>query len=352
MADRSILVNKEPEGYRIVAFYGAYRGAARLALSLAEQGKADQARVWLDRVRQEVPIGSGDDPISGALFSRLWQEGSSTADASAVRRAAAALLIAEDTAAVTLPILEDARAKADPSLQNVVSAALGEVYFGAKQYSKALAIAEELMKALPQSPTALRLALRSAYALGGREQAERVIKANLDRFAQNIPALRMMGAVALTFGDTERSSAMGREIIAAGRATASDYNQVAWGDLVGGKVTAESLDFGNKGLLESNNSPGIMHTLAAVEAEAGKLAEARAMILQRLKTQNSVEPDENDWYVFGRIAEQYGLTTEASVMYRRLSKPKNELAIPSSSYALAQRRLVLLEPGSAKVPAR
>jgi hypothetical protein len=208
------------------------------------------------------------------------------------------------------------------------------------------------MKALPQSPTALRLALRSAYALGGSEQAERVIKANLDRFAQNIPALRMMGAVALTFGDTERSSAMGREIIAAGRATASDYNQVAWGDLVGGKVTAESLDFGNKGLLESNNSPGIMHTLAAVEAEAGKLAEARAMILQRLKTQNSVEPDENHWYVFGRIAEQYGLTTEASVMYRRLSKPKNELAIPSSSYALAQRRLVLLEPGSAKVPAR
>jgi len=51
------------------------------------------------------------------------------------------------------------------------------------------------------------------------------------------------------------------------------------------------------------------------------------------------EADDNDWYVFGRIAESYGLKDEAASMYRRLERPRNERLIPSSSYPLAQKRL-------------
>jgi hypothetical protein len=58
-----------------------------------------------------------------------------------------------------------------------------------------------------------------------------------------------------------------------------------------------------------------------------------------MKLAGADEPDDEEWYVFGRIAEQYGLLEEAEAMYRRLAKPKNEAVIADTSYGLAQRRL-------------
>ena len=79
-----------------------------------------------------------------------------------------------------------------------------------------------------------------------------------------------------------------------------------------------------------------------VDAELGKEGDARSNLLQRMQVSGSEEPDYADWYVFARIAEQYGLTHEAAAMYHKLAKPRNELMIPASCYALAQRRLKAL----------
>jgi hypothetical protein len=62
-----------------------------------------------------------------------------------------------------------------------------------------------------------------------------------------------------------------------------------------------------------------------------------------MKLDGSPEPLDADWYVFGRIAEEYGLTKDASAMYRRLERPKTDLRLAASSYALAQRRLAGLQ---------
>jgi len=45
------------------------------------------------------------------------------------------------------------------------------------------------------------------------------------------------------------------------------------------------------------------------------------------------------WYVLGRIAEQYGERNIAIVDYHKLEKPKRVLAIPTSTWRLAQMRL-------------
>lgn len=76
----------------------------------------------------------------------------------------------------------------------------------------------------------------------------------------------------------------------------------------------------------------------------GRLAQigAWALLPQRITGSGVDDPEDPDWYVFGRIAESYGLNREAAALYRRLERPKSELAIPSSSYALAQRRLKAL----------
>jgi hypothetical protein len=57
---------------------------------------------------------------------------------------------------------------------------------------------------------------------------------------------------------------------------------------------------------------------------------------------NLYEPDDDYWYAFGRIAEQYGERETAIADYRKLEKPKEILALPTSSYRLAQTRLKVL----------
>jgi hypothetical protein len=57
---------------------------------------------------------------------------------------------------------------------------------------------------------------------------------------------------------------------------------------------------------------------------------------------NLDEPNDDYWYAFGRIAEQYGERDIAITDYRKLERPKEILAIPTSSYRLAQLRLKAL----------
>jgi len=339
-----LFVVKENGSYRILAGFGDYTAVARLVLRLTDEGKLDQARLWLDRVRQETPAGSGDDPLGGSLFARLWQENQS-ADRTAIRFAAAVLLTGSSFSQTggTIGILEEVRGGPDGNSSNIRTAALADAYFSTKRYAQALVASEALLSSVPQSGTALVLALKSAYASGGKKEAERIAGANLERFASNLDARRMAAAVAMHFGDTDRSNAMTQQIIDSGRGQAVDYNQLAWGQLMAGKATSTSMEMANKGiLLDGNESLGLMHTVAAVDAELGKETDARQILLQMMKQESADEPNDNEWYVFGRIAEQYGLVMEAAGMYRKLEKPKEDFSIPASSYALAQKRLIVL----------
>lgn len=54
---------------------------------------------------------------------------------------------------------------------------------------------------------------------------------------------------------------------------------------------------------------------------------------------NLDEPNDDYWYAFGRIAEQYGERDIAIADYRKLQKPKEPHEIPTSTYRLAQMRL-------------
>ena len=67
------------------------------------------------------------------------------------------------------------------------------------------------------------------------------------RFAQDIAALRNLAFIAMAYDDAERSSEITRVIIASGRATVADYNQIAW--------EAGSLDGGVNGLCGTGCRP-------------------------------------------------------------------------------------------------
>ncbi len=53
------------------------------------------------------------------------------------------------------------------------------------------------------------------------------------------------------------------------------------------------------------------------------------------------EPSSVDWYVLGRIAENYGAADAALAAYKRVTAP-GQRDQSSSTHALAQRRMQLL----------
>lgn len=337
---QTYFVIKESGRYRVLYGMNEFRGLARYVMKLLAAGNIEQARIWLDRARQEQPAGGGDDPLAPPLFSRVWQQDQHS-DTSTMRVAAAMLLTgSEKESGEVIRILSAAHATTDNPAANAISATLAGAYFTNKEYRKALEIGESLLKAVPQSQLALAITLRAAYATSGKAEADRIADAHLGRFKNNVEALRAASTVALLFADTARASSIAQQIVDSGKAQTTEYNTLAWSDLVAGKATSATLDVANQGMrLGGNGQAGLMHTLAAVEAELGKTSDARATILQRMETMGSEQPNDDDWYVFGRIAEQYGLNDEAAVMYRKLTKPEDDFVVATSSYGLAQRRL-------------
>jgi hypothetical protein len=54
-----------------------------------------------------------------------------------------------------------------------------------------------------------------------------------------------------------------------------------------------------------------------------------------LTLRNGVDPEDSDWYVVGLIDERLGLTSDALVAYKRVTKRGG----PLSPYDLVQQRL-------------
>ena len=60
------------------------------------------------------------------------------------------------------------------------------------------------------------------------------------------------------------------------------------------------------GVLGHNIRFSGLHTLSSIQAELGNTTEAREVILHAMEVGGLEEPDSLCWYVFARIAEQYG----------------------------------------------
>ena len=139
--NQPLFVIKENGKYRLLGAAGANDGIARFVLKLVEQGQIERAKTWLDRLRQEQAAGSGDDPLDGPLFARIWLQGQA-ADSRAVRVAAATLLATtKKSSGIATTILEDALQDANDTVANVILAALTDAYFTSGQYANSLTAA-------------------------------------------------------------------------------------------------------------------------------------------------------------------------------------------------------------------
>ena len=123
----------------------------------------------------------------------------------------------------------------------------------------------------------------------------------------------------------------------AGGTQAAQLNNLAWAAVVAGKVNQQALDDALSAVKRTKQENATcLHTLAAVYAELGKTSEALENLRRAVEIRGE-RTDEADWYVLGRIAEQYGLDEVAAGLYRKV--PAKQAAAADDVYVLAQRRL-------------
>jgi transglutaminase-like putative cysteine protease/tetratricopeptide (TPR) repeat protein len=344
-----IYVVKEGGTYKVVSHWQEEYGLALEVLDHVAANDLAGARTLLDWVREDWSLNIGDDPVSGPAFPRLWTKGQN-ADAETIKIAAATILVSsKETANRGLAILAAAEkssgARTDMQRDGILISLISG-YDILQMYDKALRIGDKLAQLYPDSKLVFLWRSFDLRMLKRFKEAEALAQHRLTTNPTDIDALRAL-IIAATMQDNHALAyELGSKIIHLDNAQADDFNAVAWESLFIGKTEAQDLSYAVKATQLSNYFPEL-HTLGCIYAELGKMREARDVLIEAMDKANMDDLDPNTWYAFGRIAEQYGEQDTAIADYKRVEKPKPDIAIPDSSYELAQLRLKALQAASA-----
>jgi tetratricopeptide (TPR) repeat protein len=314
--DHSIgYVIPEDGEYRIAAVDRALWLIGGEALRRLERNDLRGARQWLDWAYEELDGGDRADPFKSSAFLDLWTKGVQ-GDAEQVRCAAASLLSFESTLSQTLPLLTACRQTASEGpRRTALDRALLAVYLALDRHDEAAETAFRLAET-SSSEVLYRAQLMSLIDLRRWDDLRRIADARLARTPDDILAQNTIAELALRKGDFDEAERIFQRILDTGKAHADQYNTAAWIALVRGRTDERVLELAQRAASLSNYEDyGILHTLAAVYAEQGKTAEAYRVILQALELKG--EPDADDLYVFGRLAEHYGLPDAARHYYEK-----------------------------------
>jgi tetratricopeptide (TPR) repeat protein len=317
-----------------------------IGLEMLERIKAGDlkgAKILLDWLREDTHLEGGDDPLGGPGFPRFWNKGQA-ADSRKMRLAAAALLVGyKATAPQGVELLEEAMkdASSDREKTNILLA-LARGYSSLDRYADLLKISSQLVKQVPESKTAFIENVMALIQLKQYDEAIAVTDERLKLLEGDADALRMRVLVESSRNDFVTARTLARKMVDQGKGDAELLNEIAWFALFTGKVGDDDIAAAIKSTQMAKDNPHILHTLACLYAEIGKTKEARDLLMHSMDELNLDEPDDDYWYAFGRIAEQYGERDAAIADYRKLQKPKEPMALPASSYQLARTRLKAL----------
>lgn len=313
-------------------------GAAVLAF--ANAGDLESARTWLNWTREDVQAGGGDDPLRGMPFASLWPKDNATTNADEIRIAAASLMLRKDDER-GLPVLLSMRDKApNDRIKTWIDVAIAAAYTERKDWKSVVPIAERLLAAYPESDNAFRMHVFAMSLSGRTAEAEELAKKRLAKKPKDDEALRALSSNAAKARDYAAAAKYAEQLVDELSPTQNDYNNAAWFELFAGNVTHAMENARRATAEESQTSAAALHTLATLYAETGKNIEARDALLRTLDKSRREQPDSSDWYVLGRMAENYGVRDAALAAYKRVVK--KDPGDGASVWELAQRRLAAM----------
>jgi tetratricopeptide (TPR) repeat protein/transglutaminase-like putative cysteine protease len=339
-ANITFFVVKENGEYRLLDSNERPNSIGLEVLDRIKAGDLKGAKALLDWLREDQHLAGGDDELGGPVFPRFWTKGQA-ADARKMTMVAGAILAgSRPTAAQGVAVLEAAQASAVGDREKTnIELALVDGYSLQDNFTKLLAVSSALLNQVPESKLAFSENIEALIGLGRFDDAIALADARLKLLDGDTDALRMKMETEADRGNFTAARAWGQKLIDQGKADADLLNSSAWFALFTGKVDDADITMGIKATQMATDNAAILHTLACLYAEVGKTKEAHDVLLRGMDDLNLDEPNDDYWYAFGRIAEQYGERDIAIADYKKLEKPKHPLAIPISTWTLAQNRL-------------
>ncbi len=337
-------VVRRGDAYRILGLRADVSTGAE-ALALAKKGDLDAARKWLDWVREEIAPSTNPDVLATPLLSRMWIATESPGK-DQILIAAAGVTAGSRWGSEGVDLLRTLRDKSQNNSQReAIDQAIGAGL--AAQQAKVeeqVSIAESLFKSHPTSAFAINMlgsALINAGNIDGAIKLAASFKPVDD--AGIAAAARVQARAHQSRHEYVDAIAAYRTLSNGNKAMPIDWNNLAWLSLfVPGKIAPDikSAETSVR-LTQERNLPSI-HTLSAIQAEIGKLKEARAGLLRYLGTSDAI--NDSAWYVEGRIAESLGLKEAAIEIYSKISRPPRPIG--DAAYDLAQVRLGVMRGSS------
>ncbi|HYW83388.1 MAG TPA: hypothetical protein VFB30_09035, partial [Spirochaetia bacterium] len=202
-----------------------------------------------------------------------------------------------------------------------------------------LSAAGELLQANPDKPESFSTYIDALYKTHNWDRMEMVLNDRLKCTAPHEDALNMLLSLFIARRDSARIQSL---LQSPGlHLSAYDYNSLAWLALFQPSLSDQALEYARRAVTMSNSQDrAILHTMATLYAQSSRYEDARKLIDKCLELTGDVSPRNEDWYVFGRIAEGYGFIQSARDAYAKVEKPDN--GEPNSTWELAQRRLSAL----------
>ena len=343
---------KEDGQYKLLDTGDKPNSIALEMLDRIDAGDLKGAKVLLDWMREDQHLEGGDDPLGGPVFPRFWTKGEAP-DARKMKLAAAAILVGtKPTVAQGVAILESGlKDAANDRERTNIQLALASGYSLQDNFTRLLDVSSSLVKQVPESKQAFLYNAEALMGLNRFDDAIALADERLKLLENDTDALSMKMQIEANRGDFAAARAWGEKMVAQGKEDADLLNSIAWFALFTGKVDQDDIAQAIRATQMQKDAPAILHTLACLYAETGNTKDAHDLLLRAMDDWDLDEPNDEVWYVLGRIAEDFGERDIAIADYRKLEKPKEALAIPTSTWRLAQNRLKAMsaeQPASSK----
>lgn len=348
LIDKAFLVRREEGRWLIRGGTGDDSMTGDTVLTMAAAGELETARKWLNWAREDAKGGTSDDPLEGDPLAILWPRSKAAATAEEIRLAAASMATDKFGWDKSEPILLEARERAQSEpVKAAIDLSLSEIYEGRKDWPRMLAVTSRLIASNPDSATAFSTHVDALLMSGKAPEAALLANQRLERLPGDRDAVRALSRSAAAAGDYDAAQQYATKVIDELRPKQQDFTRAAWSAVFTGKQLERALEHAQSASKEKEKTKdeakddqdakaaGLLHALAALYAETGRNVEARTALLEGIEEASGML-QAGDWYVLGRIAENYGVEDVAISSYRKVDSKRGGSATVAP---LAKRRL-------------
>ena len=341
---------REIEGKLIIVGTDSFREPiGTIIMEDIESGRFESASLWLDWFLKDYGsfTREGDEPLYGHPLHGFWKKrGNDTSNIELMKIAAASILVTDRQLSLEASEILDQGLKnfSNNLYKSDIYYALYFAYKSRDNFIGQLKTAVWLYDNYPESDFAWSSLLSSLLNLGKYDELRDLAEDRLLEDDEDSVAIDMLINMYFTKMDFDSVDRIFQDLKEKNRLTARLYNAVAWMDLFDPELDESALEYARQAVTLSNSSnPPILHTLSALYAEFGRCEEARTTLDRVMALSGSSDPSSDDWYVLGRIAEEYGMIDSAVFYYEKVEKPTSIAGQYDSSYTLAERRLKVIE---------